>query len=129
MLDGASAATVARRAAAQPEQPAVHGVGAGGGEGDLVGAYAEALGDHRAGVVEQQPGVAAGAVEAPRVGVPLVERGQERLAGGRVQRLGGGGVEVRAAEPPRDDTPQPTGRPQPAHPGVDSDSVRVSVIV
>ena len=44
----------------QAEQAAVDGVGAASGEGDLVGAHAEALGDGRAGVVEQQPGVRPG---------------------------------------------------------------------
>ena len=38
--------------------------------------------------------VAPGVVQPPRVGVPLVERGQQGLARGRVQRLGRGGVEV-----------------------------------
>ena len=47
----------------------------------------------------------AGAVQAPRVGVPPVERGQHRLAGRRVQRLGGRGVEVHAAKLPDGDPP------------------------
>ena len=54
----------------------------------------EALGDHRPGVVEQQPRRAGRAVQAPRIGVPLVERGDERLARGGVQRLGRRAVEV-----------------------------------
>ena len=88
-----------RRSVAGPglretEQAAVDGVGAGGGEGDLVRAYPEALGDHGAGVVEQQPRRPGGAVEAAGIGVPLVQRGLEGLAGGGVQRLGGGRVEV-----------------------------------
>ena len=62
----------------QAEQAEVDGVRARGGERHLVGADVERLGDHRAGVVEQQPGVAAGAVQPARVGVPLVEGGEQR---------------------------------------------------
>ena len=78
----------------EPEQAAVHRVGARGGEGDLVAADPEALGDHLARVVQHQPCRPGRAVQAARVGVPLVERGEQDLAGGRVQRLGGRGVEV-----------------------------------
>ena len=78
----------------QPEQPAVHRGRARGGEGDLVGADAQRLGDHRAGVVEQESSGPAGAMEAARVGVPLVEGGEEGLARRGVQGLGRCGVEI-----------------------------------
>ena len=68
--------------------------GAAGGEGDLVGPYAQRVGRGLARVVEQQPCVAAGAVQPARVGVPPVERGQEHLARRRVQRRRGRAVEV-----------------------------------
>ncbi len=92
-VDDAPTATAGSR----PEQPAVHGVGAGRGEGDLVGSHAEALGDDGPGVVEQQSRRPGGAVEAPGIGVPLGERGLERVPRGRVQRLGGRRVEVRGS--------------------------------
>ena len=82
------------RPGAQPEQPAVDGVGAGRGERDLVGAHVQAGGDRLAGVVEQDPRRPAGSVQAAGIGVPLVERGPQDLAGGGVQRLGRRGVEV-----------------------------------
>jgi len=81
-------------AADQAQQPAVDGLGAGAGEAHLVGAHSEALGHDRAGVVEQQPGRSAWPMQPARVGVPLVERGQQGVPGGRVQRLRGGRVEI-----------------------------------
>ena len=73
--------------------------GARGGEGDLVGTGPEQAGDDLAGVVQQQPRVPARVVQPQRVREPLVEGGQQRLAGRRVQRLGGDRVEVdRASE-------------------------------
>ena len=77
------------------------------GERHLVAAYAERLGDRLPGVVEDQPGVAGRGVQPARVGVPLVERGEHRLAGRGVQRLGGRGVEVHARKTTR------TGRTRP----------------
>ena len=81
-------------AGAQPEQPAVDGVGAGRRERHLVGAHVQAGGDRLAGVVEQDPCRPAGSVQPAGIGVPLVERGQQDLAGGGVQRLRRRGVEV-----------------------------------
>lgn len=69
-------------------------LGAGAGETDLVGAHLEALGDHGTRIVEQQPSLPARPVESPRIGVPSVEGRQEHIAGGGVERLGRGGVEV-----------------------------------
>ena len=85
----------------QPEQPAVHGVGARGGEGDLVGADAEAARRPPSRALSSSSRADAGrAVQAAGIGVPLLERGQQHLARGGVQRLGGGGVEVdRGAAP------------------------------
>ena len=74
-------------AADQAQQPAVDGLGAGAGEAHLVGAHSEALGHDRAGVVEQQPGRAAGSVQPARVGVPLVQGGQQPVPRSGVQRL------------------------------------------
>ena len=71
----------------QPEQPTVDGVGAGRREGHLVGAHVQAGGDRLAGVVEQDPRRSAGSVQTPGIGVPLVERGPQDLAGGGVQRV------------------------------------------
>ena len=67
---------------------------AAGGEGDLVGPHAQRVGRGLPRVVEQQPCVAAGAVQPARVGVPPVEGGQEHLARRRVQRRRGRAVEV-----------------------------------
>ena len=61
------------------------------------------------GVVEDQPGVAGGGVQAARIGVPLVERGEHRVAGRRVQRLGGRGVDVHAAKTTRQEGTHPAG--------------------
>ena len=44
--------------------------------------------------VEQEPGATGRGVQPGRVGPAVVERGEQRLAGGRVQRQRGGGVEV-----------------------------------
>ncbi len=52
------------------------------------------------GVVEDQPGVAGGGVQPARIGVPLVERGEHRVAGRGMQRLGGRGVDVHARKLP-----------------------------
>ena len=122
MLDAASPAAGRRaraRPASRPSRPRWHGVGAAGGEGDLVGADAEALGDHGPGVVEQQPGVAGRPVQAPRVGVPALEGLQQHLARSGVQRLARRVIEVRrnrgvrnAARGTRNafaHTPKPTG--------------------
>ena len=78
-----------------PSTPRCDRLRAGGGEGHLVRPGAERLGDRLAGRVEQQPGPAGLAVEPRGVGPAVVERGQQRLARRRVQRLRGGGVEVR----------------------------------
>ena len=94
------ATTVGPPAPRQPEQAPVHGVGAGRGERHLVAAYAERLGDRLPGVVEDQPGVAGGAVQPAGVGVPLVERGEHRLTRRGMQRLGGRGVDVHARKLP-----------------------------
>jgi hypothetical protein len=96
VLDGAEQRGVAAVGTAleEPEQAPVHGLGARGGEGDLVAAHPQRPGHHLAGVVEQQPGVAAGPVQAPRVApATLVRRGQD-LARRGVQRLARGRVEV-----------------------------------
>ena len=90
----------------QPEQPAVDGVGPGGGERHLVAAHAERLGDRLAGVVEDQPGVPGRRVQPPRVGVPLVQAASIASRRRRVQRLGGRGVEVARGEPTRRDSPR-----------------------
>ena len=51
----------------------------------------------RPGVVEQEPSGPPGAVEAARVGVPLVEGSEEGLARRGVQGLGRCGIEISAA--------------------------------
>ena len=84
----------------QPEQATVHRVGPRRGERHLVAAYAERLGDRLPGVVEDQPGVAGGGVQPAWIGVPLVERGEHRVTGRGVQRLGGRGVDVHARKLP-----------------------------
>ena len=92
----ADRAALARGGGVQAEQAEVDGVGAAGREGDLVGAHVEALRDHGPGVVEQQPGLARLAVQAPRIGVPPVERLLEHLPRRRVQRRARGVVEIAA---------------------------------
>ncbi len=71
----------------------MHGLGTGGRERHLVRAGADQRRDDLASVVEQQSGSARAAVEAGRVGPSIVERGEQHLTRGRVQRLGGRGVE------------------------------------
>ena len=93
--DASSRSPWRARPASRPEHAEVTGVGAAGGEGDLVGTHPEAVGDHRPGVVEHQPGVAGRAVQAPRVGVPALESLQQHLARGGVQRGTGRVIEVR----------------------------------
>ena len=91
VLDGGvhEPAPTRRGRASRPSTPRCTAVGARGGEGHLVGADAERLGDDLAGVVEQQPGAPRPARCSRRGSAhPCVERGQQRLAGGRVQRLG-----------------------------------------
>lgn len=75
-------------AAQGAEHAQLDGLGAAGGEGDLVGPGAEDLGDGLAGGVEQHPGLPAAAVQPGRVGPALVQGGGERLPGDRVE--GGG---------------------------------------
>ena len=86
--------SVAQAPCREPQQPQVHRVGAARREGHLVRTDSEGLGRRLAGVVEQQPRLATGTMQPARVGVPPVERSEENLAGGRVQRRGGGAVEV-----------------------------------
>jgi hypothetical protein len=81
----------------QPEQPEVHRRRARSREGDLVRPDVQRLGHHRAGVVEQESSGPPGAVESTRVGIPLVEGGEEGLARRGVQGLGRCGVEISAA--------------------------------
>ena len=78
----------------QPEQPEVDGLRARRGEAHLVGAGAEQGGDHLAGVVEQEPGLAPGAVQPQRVGEAAVQGGEQGVTGGRVEGFGGHRVEV-----------------------------------
>ena len=87
----------APRPADEPEQPAVDRLGAGAGEAHLVRSDVEALGHHGARVVEQQAGVAPGPVQPARVGPALVQGGQQRVARGGVQGLGGRRVELGTA--------------------------------
>ena len=110
-------AAVPRPPAVQAQQPAVHGLGPAAGEGHLVGTCTEARRDHLAGVVQQQPCGPTRAVQAPGIGVPLVERGQQRLAGGGVQGLGRRGVPHGLRGCPRGvragaHTAEPTGPPR-----------------
>ncbi len=90
-----------RDAAVQAQQTAVHRIGAGRRERDLVRLYAERLGGRRARVVEHEAGGPARVVDPPGVGVRRVEGGLERLPRRRVQRLSGRGVQV---DPGRSDT-------------------------
>ncbi len=78
----------------EAEQPAVYRLGAGRGEGDLLGTDLETFRDDGACVVEQQSGVARGMVESARVGVARIEGREEGLARGRMEGLGRRGVEV-----------------------------------
>ena len=94
-LRGQQQVAVASPAREQTEHAEVAGMGPARGEGDLVGAYAEAVGDDGTGVVEHQPGVAGGAVQAPRVGVPTLEGLEQDLARGGVQRRTRRVIEVR----------------------------------
>ena len=92
-----------RRAASRPSRPRCTACGAAGREGDLVGADAEALGDHGAGVVEQQPcaarpaGAAAGGRRTP---------GRGRRRGRRAPRGAGGRTTRRRGSPPRCSDPR-----------------------
>ena len=92
---GQQQVALAGPAGEEPEHAEVDGVGAAGRERHLVGAYAEALRHHGAGVVEHQPGLAGRPVQAPRVGVPAVQGLLQHLARRGVQRLPRGVVEVR----------------------------------
>ncbi len=96
VLDGAVDDGVAppTGAAVQAEEAALHGRGARGREGHLVGPEPQRLGGRRPGVVEDQACRASRVVQPPRVRVRRVQRGRVGLVGGRVQRLAGGGVEV-----------------------------------
>jgi len=85
---------VAQTPCREPQQAQVRRMGAARSEGHLVGTDPESLGRGPPGVVEQEPRLATGTVQPTRVGVPPVERGEEHLAGSRVQRRGGGAVEV-----------------------------------
>ncbi len=66
----------------------VHRARTGRGEEQLVGAAPHLLGGGGARGVEQQPGTPALAVQPGGVGPPLVQRGEQRLAGDRVQGSG-----------------------------------------
>ncbi len=72
----------------------VHGLRAGSSERQLVRPAAEIAGYRLAGLLEQQLGAAALAVQPGRIGPAILERCQQGLAGGRMQRLGGCCVEV-----------------------------------
>jgi len=78
----------------QAEQSAVHRLGAGGRERDLVGPYVERLGRRSTRVVEDETGGPPRVVDPPGVGVRRAEGGLERLSRRRVERLSGRRVQV-----------------------------------
>ena len=99
VLDGGvhDRVAMALGAAVEPEEAAVHRLGARRREGHLVGPQPECLGRHGPGVVEDEPGGATGVVEPPGVGVGRVRAAAKGLARGRMQGFPGGRVEVRPA--------------------------------
>ncbi len=96
VLDGA--VHHARAGATAGAGPAEHreraGQGTAGREGDLVRTGSEHARDGLPRAVEQEAGAAPRAVQPRGVGPPVVERGEQRLARRRVQRRGGGRVQV-----------------------------------
>ena len=92
---GEQQVTLPGPAGEQPEHPQVHGMRAARRERHLIGAHLEAFRHHGAGVVEHQPGLASGLVQATRVGVPAVQGPFQDLPRCGVQRLPRGVVQVR----------------------------------
>lgn len=82
-------------------------LGAGRGEADLVCASAERRSHRLPRGVEQRSRATARAVQTRRISPTVIERGQQRLTGHRVQRRPGRGVEISCVA--RHDTkPSPT---------------------
>jgi hypothetical protein len=72
----------------------VGGLGAAGAEAHLVRPRADDVGDHLPRRVQQLTGPAGDRVPPLRVGPAVVQRGEQRPLGHRVQRRRGGGVQI-----------------------------------